>query len=459
MNTANMTHYPIQWYEGMLLSPHHFQQNDIYWEQQLHKNSSLLQPYYWGINHISIDGSALAEGVFSVTKLSAVLKDGLIVEYDAEKDEQSLQLNIKDYTGPETKSLRIFLKIPKRIEGSASQKSTKRFSSIEGGIVSDENTGSGLLAITRLKPILSLSTEDFQDNYITLPLAEVSIGLEGGCRISQEYIPPLLKISAYKEMKGSCIQYQLSQLLIRLRRKANQLAGINTGIRGNMGSVVSEQHAHIIKHMVSSLPQLEVLCFSNTAHPFDVYERLAALTGQLCSIGKSIVPPLLPKYQHVDPWSGFKQALNFSEEVVDSVSLAYSSVAFSEQEDGTFSIPIEKSWLKRSLFLEVNYSSGQREDQLLSWVKKSRLGSSSVMKTLSDRRLHGAGLTRIQRDDETGLSAKTLSLLFKIKNSVLEANGKQMYVIKPGQKLYLKGGAGKHVPVSVVLHIANEIED
>jgi len=40
---------PVQWSEGMLLSPHHFQQNHIYWEAQMQHQMGWIQPNFWGL--------------------------------------------------------------------------------------------------------------------------------------------------------------------------------------------------------------------------------------------------------------------------------------------------------------------------------------------------------------------------------------------------------------------------
>jgi predicted component of type VI protein secretion system len=289
-------------------------------------------------------------------------------------------------------------------------------------------------------------------------LIEIETSVDGAYRVAP-YIPPLLKISSFHAMKDICLQTRLTQLAVKLRRKAHQLAGITAGKEEGYGTVISEQHAHILRHMVGNLPQLEVLSFAGTAHPFDAFERLAALSGQLCSIGKSVVPPLLPRYNHEEMAQGFKQLLGFAEAVVDSVSLAYSSVMLTEQEDGTFSISFEKTWLSRKLLLEVTYASGQREEQVLNWIAHARVGSSSVLKVLSERRMPGAMLGRIQRDEQMGVTAKHNSLLFTLQNANVDVGDEKTPVIKPGQKLYLKGFPGKAVPASVVLHIANEANE
>ena len=49
----------VIWSEGMMLQPHHFQQQSRFHESQLRYSSSLCRPHFWGISSIEIDKSHL----------------------------------------------------------------------------------------------------------------------------------------------------------------------------------------------------------------------------------------------------------------------------------------------------------------------------------------------------------------------------------------------------------------
>ena len=59
----------VIWSEGMMLQPHHFQQQSRYHESQLRYSSSLCRPHFWGICSIEIDKSHLKNGKFSLTMI------------------------------------------------------------------------------------------------------------------------------------------------------------------------------------------------------------------------------------------------------------------------------------------------------------------------------------------------------------------------------------------------------
>ncbi len=458
-NATTEMSYPIQWSEGMLLSPQHFQQNDVYWEQQMHAKTSMTQPYSWGISHVAIDETKLLDGTLSILELDALLPDGLVVRYRASEQDLPLVFSIKKTLKTVGKtSLTVQLMVPRRSEGAASNTSpVQRFDSVAGGMVVDENTGEGEIPINRLRPRIHLSADEPLPKYASMPLFVVKQGSEGGYQLGN-YVPPMLKLAAMNQVDELCLQKKLSKLLSKIRKKAIQLSGVNAGQEDLPGLLVSEQHAAIIRHMVACLPELEVSCASGEAHPFDVYKSLAAMIGQISAINqRDIVPPLLPDYSHDDLYRAFYDALNEVYKIVNEISLAYSSVNFSEQEDGTFSIPMDKNWLSRELFIELVFKSGQSKEQVKKWMKQARVGSSSVLKLLGERRLPGASLAQVQSSEKLGLKEKSNTLLYSLENAVLETRDKKVPVIKPGQKLYVKGEEGTGAPMAIILHIATDI--
>ena len=76
----------IQWHEGMLLAPQHFQQSNLRSEELLSYHMASTAPFYWGIRRLKIDPVLLVGGVLRVLDLEAVMPDGLIVVHEHEQD-------------------------------------------------------------------------------------------------------------------------------------------------------------------------------------------------------------------------------------------------------------------------------------------------------------------------------------------------------------------------------------
>ena len=69
----------IVWNEGMLLTPHHFQQWDNYHEELLNSRVRSMMPYEYGVLDLQVNNEAIANSNFQITNCRAVMPDGLMV--------------------------------------------------------------------------------------------------------------------------------------------------------------------------------------------------------------------------------------------------------------------------------------------------------------------------------------------------------------------------------------------
>ena len=67
---------PLYWNQGLLLQPHHFQQQDMYFQSLLAPYQRFIQPYLWGVGSVEIQESALGNRIFSLTAGEFLLMDG-----------------------------------------------------------------------------------------------------------------------------------------------------------------------------------------------------------------------------------------------------------------------------------------------------------------------------------------------------------------------------------------------
>ena len=69
----------IQWHEGLLLTPQHFQQLSSRHEALVQYGTSLVSPFCWGVRRFKYQQISLTPGKFRVLQLEAVMPDGLVV--------------------------------------------------------------------------------------------------------------------------------------------------------------------------------------------------------------------------------------------------------------------------------------------------------------------------------------------------------------------------------------------
>ena len=70
----------VLWGEGLLLRPQHFQRQDHYHEQCLHKSIKAVHPYAWGVEALQVDREALTNSVLRLLALAVRFQDGELVD-------------------------------------------------------------------------------------------------------------------------------------------------------------------------------------------------------------------------------------------------------------------------------------------------------------------------------------------------------------------------------------------
>ena len=126
----------IQWHEGLLLTPQHFQQLSLRMEGLVQALPGLYVPFGWGIRTFELDGGDFTSGVLTVRSLDAVMPDGLHVVFSSEREQVQLDLRPLSATLRQ-KPLLVHLATP--LGEGQTPAALYRFSSYEGDPVADEN--------------------------------------------------------------------------------------------------------------------------------------------------------------------------------------------------------------------------------------------------------------------------------------------------------------------------------
>ncbi len=375
----------IQWHEGMLLAPQHFQELDSRTEGLLHYHASLLAPFHWGIRHLKIDPIRLLEGTFRVLELEGILPDGLVVSsHDAEPGDLELDLRPfkDDLAGGE---MAVHLTVPGRQAGASSVRGDwARYRSDESRLVRDQNTGEAELRIPRLKPRLRLLlAEKPPEKYTSFPLARVTYRNEAFGDTS--FVPPMLRVPQASPIGELC-----SEVVKRLREKAVFLA---ERVRSPSSATRVPQlieTKNIIHNMMAPLPPLEALLASGRAHPFALYQALCLVVGHVAALGRSLVPPVLDPYDHDDLYESFSQAQKFVFKVVEEgIQEKYTSYPFYLKK-GAFYLPMDDDWKGRTLVIGVRAKEGATAEDVERWVEESLIGSKSEIQGMRLKRVRGA---------------------------------------------------------------------
>ena len=88
----------IQWHEGMLLAPQHFQQESARVDALVGWQTLAGHPAAWGVRRLEVDEALLGNGLLRITAIEAILPDGMAVHYDAAQAQgHPLELDLAPY--------------------------------------------------------------------------------------------------------------------------------------------------------------------------------------------------------------------------------------------------------------------------------------------------------------------------------------------------------------------------
>lgn len=436
---------PIQWSEGMLLGPHHFQQATRRGEALLAYHLGWAAPFHWGVARLKIDTVRLTAGMLRVLELEAVMPDGLVVTHPAD-DGADLQVDLASFAPQlEAGPLRIYLAVASHRGGAAlTSGHLARYRSVDGEEVADENTGDNALALPRLRPQLRLHVGAAPaQSFTSFPLAEVARRNEG--LELTDFAAPLLVV-----MTQSMLAEQCRDLRQRVRAKAAFIAERLHSPEAELREATMIELRHSLQCLIAELPGFEAVLDSAAAHPFAVYAALARLAGNLAALGAGVVPPLFDPYNHNEIARSFAPVLSFANRMLDSVSETHVPVAF-VYEAGSFRLMIEPAWLRSDLLIGVRARPRQSEREIIAWIEEAVIASSERVSALAATRIRGAARRQLTAEEDIEFLPARGTYIFRIAadpNFILPR--RVLEIINPADR------AGDRRPVDIVLHVPAE---
>lgn len=442
----------VQWSEGMLLSPQHLQQHDIYWHAQVRARMATLDPDYWGLHALDIDTRALADGLLIVRALRAVLPDGLLVEYPAADERRALSLDLKDALPMDGEPRRVWLGVPRRSGDAARQDGfMQRYDSLTGELAVDENTGGNPVPVARLRPVLTLLVDKAMlARYSACPLLEVYRDVNGHIRLGG-YHPPALRLGASAFLGDDGLARRLPELARKVWAKVRELAGERDDLEDDVClTLESRQHLGVARLLATVLPHFDIVAGSPDSHPREAYRALALLVGQSASLGGNPLPPTLAPYRHAECEAQFRIALDYVERKLARVNTDLERLPFARLGESGFARHVPADASADDLILELKPRAGQGIKELQAWLGNARVASDDLMNTLRLRRLPGARVRALERAELETLGLNASAALFLISNQSIEMDGRTVAVLRAGRSLVVQGVADAAMPAGIL---------
>ncbi len=293
----------IVWNEGMLLTPHHFQQFDNYHEELLNSRVRSMMQHEYGIVELRFSAEAIANGNFQLTTCRGVLPDGLFVNVPDAETAPDMR-PIGNHFRVDAERLGVHLAIPAKKLGEANFQASGAGTNgnlrylQEGRKIKDETTGANEQAVAYAKSNLRIIFDDeLRDGFTSMKIAELQRTPTGQLKVADDYIPPILKISA-----NDWLTAMLRQIVEILITKGASLSEQRRQSNASLADfTTSEVAVFWLLHTINnSIPIMSHYFRSPVLHPERLYEEFVRLIGQLMTFSIEMHPKDIVKYDHDD---------------------------------------------------------------------------------------------------------------------------------------------------------------
>jgi type VI secretion system protein ImpJ len=396
----------IQWHEGMLLSPQHFQQESARIDHLIAWQCLAADPLAWGVRRLEIDENLLTGGKLRVLQLEAVMPDGMAISYSVDRPQgYDLQVDLKPYAEKlEAGELPVYLQLGRaRTMGKDGQPT--RFRGVPAERVEDEVSQALPIDIPRAGPNLELTVDEVPPS-VYQHLKLMTLRRDNEVYRRGVFLPALLTVPADND-----VRLRAGRLATQMRSKAAFIAKqtANPSSRLEDRIAMLEQKARL-GSLVQALPLLEGVLRAPEVPPYRLYLALCAQLGPLALLRPGAVPLHPPAWDPSDPLAALDPVLQAVSEMVGEVSQDWRTQVFGF--DGrVFSLELQPQWLGPRIVVGLR---GQGERDLAAWMAGAIIGSRTVWTSLSDRRIPGAPRKQIDEAKDLGVRASSGYTLFEI---------------------------------------------
>ncbi|MFV1982590.1 MAG: type VI secretion system baseplate subunit TssK [Thiohalomonadales bacterium] len=338
------------WYEGMFLSPQHFQQQERYFERFVDSKCSAFGVYGWGLQEFELDKELLKLGKIVIIHAKGVFPDGTPFNFP-DIDEPPPVFVVPENTHNSI----VYLGVPVKRSGAmdvvsdlTSQGLARYYSHDQE--IRDVTTDSGenlSLEVGKLRIRVLLESDD-RSGYACFGILQVSESREDkNIILDEQYIATSLDCNIAPQLVGF-----LSEIVGLLHHRAEAIAGrladANRGGTAEVADYMMLQFINRIEPMCLHMSQM------NGLHPIDLYTQIIQMAGELSTfVTKEKRPPSFPPYLHDELQDSFVPIMD---SIRGGLSTVYEQTAISlNLEDKSYGIKVaqitDRSLIGSSMFV------------------------------------------------------------------------------------------------------------
>lgn len=451
MNTNGKRVFPIpldiNWHEGMLLSQHHFQQSDLRSFRVLANQLRLLSSNHYGVRHLRTDTVSLTEGFYRIKEIEAVFPDGLIFSFFPEKNKglKPLEIDLNSYFTEGQTECTIYLAIAESSdEVSPILGNPARYYSVEGDLVSDDNIKENAVKIPRLFPNGFLFVgETIPEFCIGFPLCKI-IKIDGVFHV-KNWTPPCFFIERHFPLWERCerLTKLIREKAVYLSEKLKNTASENTTFSSR----------RILEQILTIMPGLEALVYSNEIRPYELYQELSEVLGAVSVfIPTDIIPVMMP-YDHTNIDECLYTVINLIEHYLTVIERGFSVTTFNKK--GRFfyrymSIDELEKISSGSIYIGIRTDINVDVSEIEKWMAGAIIVSDSALDSVRNKRVKGAARRLLKQEVVARILPGIGVTLFEIELNDRFIKGEEnLHIFNPATHVSIN-------PTEITLYIPRE---
>jgi type VI secretion system protein ImpJ len=288
-------HNRVIWSEGLFLQPHHFQQQDRYFERYVETRCAALIPHSWGFSLLELEDDLLSIGKFGLQRAAGVFPDG--TPFRMPEDEP---LPVAIDIGGHVRDQILYLAVPLRRVGEIEVDRNEAGETLARHGISelqarDATSNTGETALLEVGPLRTryLLASDVTAAYACIPLAHiVECRSDKRVVLDDSFMPTVLQTSASVRLATFA-----TELVGLLHQRGDALGGrVSATGRGSAAELADFLMLQAINRFE---PLLAHHAESGAVHPEDLYRACVSAAGELSTFTTNAKrPPVFPGYRH-----------------------------------------------------------------------------------------------------------------------------------------------------------------
>lgn len=290
----------VIWSEGLFLQPQHFQQQERYFDHEIHVRTAHFNGHCHGFNMLQLDPDLLLAGKVGVLKASGYFQDGTYFSIP-DKDPPPPCLDLANHA----QARKVYLSLAKphwagpqlqwqgTENGSSSDNAVRmkfQAETMDAQSVYDPGLETQAVDVARLNTFLSVDA-NHQEGHVQLAVCELLQSKNTDIQINPSFIEPCLC-----SLNNANIRRALDAVLGLLESKIDQLRQRRVRKGSHNSSEIGDflllqsciQHRLVFAHLLNS----------KQVHPEAAYLRLLACLGAVTLYGDDTAADYSPNYNH-----------------------------------------------------------------------------------------------------------------------------------------------------------------